>query len=213
LDIVLLHESGIYVFESKNYSGWIFGTESQQYWTQTLPIGKGRSKKTKFFNPILQNKGHLKWLQEFLADQTLPFYSYIVFSDRCKLKNITLTSGNHFVVNRYNLLSTIQKNVTNIGTKLSTDKIDAIFEKLYSLTQISEDEKAMHIENIEKRRQPHAPQITLSTVTLGADEAICPHCGGRLVIRTAMKGSHQGKQFWGCSNYPKCKYIRNLPIQ
>ena len=32
LDVVLLHESGIYVFESKNYSGWIFGTESQQYW-------------------------------------------------------------------------------------------------------------------------------------------------------------------------------------
>lgn len=21
----------------------------------------------------------------------------------------------------------------------------------------------------------------------------------------------QGKRFWGCSNYPKCKYIENLP--
>ena len=29
VDVILLHESGIYVFESKNYSGWIFGTESQ----------------------------------------------------------------------------------------------------------------------------------------------------------------------------------------
>lgn len=27
LDVVLLHESGIYVFESKNYGGWIFGSE------------------------------------------------------------------------------------------------------------------------------------------------------------------------------------------
>lgn len=111
LDVVLLHESGIYVFESKNYSGWIFGTESQQYWTQTLPAGKGRSQKRQFFNPIFQNKGHLKWLQAFLSDQTLPLYSYIVFSDRCTLKNITLTTGKHFVVNRYDLLSDLQKNI------------------------------------------------------------------------------------------------------
>ena len=80
LDVVLLHESGLYVFESKNYSGWIFGTETQQYWIQTLPTGRGRSKKTRFFNPIIQNKVHLKWLQRFLEDTTLPFYSYIVFS-------------------------------------------------------------------------------------------------------------------------------------
>ena len=59
IDVILLHETGIYVFESKNYSGWIFGTETQQYWTQTLPVGKGKSQKTKFFNPIIQNKVHL----------------------------------------------------------------------------------------------------------------------------------------------------------
>lgn len=48
LDVVLLHESGVYVFESKNYSGWIFGTETQQYWTQTLSNGKGQSQKSRF---------------------------------------------------------------------------------------------------------------------------------------------------------------------
>lgn len=37
IDVIMLHESGIYVFESKNYSGWIFGTENQKQWTQTLP--------------------------------------------------------------------------------------------------------------------------------------------------------------------------------
>lgn len=30
LDIVMIHETGIYVFESKNYSGWIFGSEKKQ---------------------------------------------------------------------------------------------------------------------------------------------------------------------------------------
>ena len=52
VDVILLHESGIYVFESKNYSGWIFGTESKPYWTQTLPKKRGRSQKSSFLNYI-----------------------------------------------------------------------------------------------------------------------------------------------------------------
>lgn len=148
LDVVLLHESGIYVFESKNYSGWIFGTESQQYWTQTLPDGNGQSQKRKFFNPILQNQIHIKYLKAFLSDQTLPIYSYIVFSDRCTLKKITLTSGMHCVINRHNLLYAVQKNIIKNSVKLSPYKIDTLYKKLYHLTQTSEEIKLMHIQNI-----------------------------------------------------------------
>lgn len=212
LDVVLLHESGIYVFESKNYSGWIFGTESQQYWTQTLPTGRGRSQKNQFYNPILQNKNHLKWLQKFLADQTLPFYSYIVFSDRCTLKNITLTSGKHYVVNRYNLFPAVQQNIERVGIQLSSEKIDELFEKLNPLTQINEAEKMMHIENIQQRTQDKFSQnISASTATPDVKKALCPRCGGQLVMRVASKGTRQGKSFMGCSNYPKCRYIENLP--
>lgn len=152
LDIVLLHESGVYVLESKNYSGWIFGTESAKYWTQTLPNGRGRSQKERFFNPIMQNKGHIKWLQAFLADQMLPFYSYIVFSDRCSLKKITLTSGKHHVMNRRNLLLAIRKNVSKAGVRLSRYDIDALFQMLYPLTQMDAVAKKKHIENVERKK-------------------------------------------------------------
>lgn len=212
LDVVFLHESGIYVFESKNYSGWIFGTESQQYWTQTLPVGRGGSQKNQFYNPILQNQGHLKWLQTFLDDQSLTFYSYIVFSDRCILKNITLTSGNHYVINRYNLLSAVQQNIAKTGIQLSPDKIDNIFDKLYPLTQMDEAEKLAHIRSIQQKKQNCFSQTHSTTnVTLNVTQTICPRCGGKLVMRIATKGEHQGKKFWGCSNYPKCRYIENLP--
>lgn len=211
LDVVLLHESGIYVFESKNYSGWIFGTESQQYWTQTLPTGRGKSQKNKFYNPILQNKGHLKWLQTFLADQTLPFYSYIVFSDRCTLKNITVTSEKHCVVNRYDLFSAVQQNIERVGVQLSSERIDELFEKLYPFTQINEAEKMMHIANIQQRTQDKVSEnIVAFMATSNAKKTLCPRCGGQLVMRVAAKGTHQGKKFWGCSNYPKCRYIENL---
>ena len=53
IDLLMIHEKGIFVFESKNYSGWIFGNEKYKMWTQTLPQGKGRpSKKEKFLNLI-----------------------------------------------------------------------------------------------------------------------------------------------------------------
>ncbi len=194
-DLVLLHESGIYVLESKNYSGWIFGTETQTYWTQTLRSGRGKAKKEQFYNPILQNKGHLKWLQSFLADQTLPFYSCIVFSDHCTLKNITLTSGKHCVVNQSGLLHAVRQNIGKTGPALSPARIDALYTKLYPLTQADAAQKALHIKNIEQKKQ----SITS-----------CPRCGGKLILRTASTGSRQGKRFIGCSNYPGCRYIQNL---
>lgn len=151
LDVVLLHESGIYVLESKNYSGWIFGTESERYWTQTLPAGGGRTQKARFFNPIIQNKGHVKWLQAFLADRMLPIYSYVVFSDHCTLKKVTLTSGKHQVMNRRNLLSAIQKNVSRVGARLSKYEIDVLFQMLYPLTQVEEAVKERHVRNVARR--------------------------------------------------------------
>ncbi|MBU6501077.1 MAG: restriction endonuclease [Patescibacteria group bacterium] len=42
------------------------------------------------------------------------------------------------------------------------------------------------------------------------DEKICPQCGGKLELRTAHQGDYAGKQFWGCSNFPKCRYIKNI---
>lgn len=210
-DVVLLHESGIYVLESKNYSGWIFGTETQEYWTQTLPASGGRSVKNQFYNPIFQNKGHLKWIQTFLGDQTLPYYSYIVFSDRCTLKNITLTSGNHCVVKRHDLLKAIQENIAEVGINLSPDQIDALFQKLYPLTQIEETEKILHIRSIQQKRQGGTFPDPTPLETSAPVEIICPDCGGKLVMRVATKGSHQGKKFWGCSNYPECRYVEDIP--
>lgn len=151
LDVILLHESGIYVMESKNFIGWIFGSEAQQYWMQSLSVGKGRTQKNRFYNPILQNSAHIKWLKAFLDDPSLLFYSYIVFSDRCELKKITLTSDTHNVLNRYELLHAICCKTANAGNNLSHEKIDRLFETLYPLSQVSDDEKERHIKNIQSK--------------------------------------------------------------
>jgi hypothetical protein len=128
------------------------------------------------------------------------------------LKDITLTSGKHYVVNRYNLFSAVQQNIAKVGIQLSSDKIDELFEKLYPLTQINEAEKITHIRNIQQRAQDNLSQsISVPAATPNVEKTLCPRCDGQLVMRIATKGTCQGKRFWGCSNYPKCRYIENLP--
>ncbi len=204
VDVILLHESGIYVFESKNYSGWIFGTETQKQWTQSLSSGKGKTIKEHFLNPIIQNKVHLKWLQIYLKNfDSLKFYSYIVFSKRCELKNITLTSNIHHVIKRDNLLKEISENISKVGSCMTPSLVDEIYDRLYPLTQIDEKQKKEHIVNIKER---YEKSVTAAKI----QDKKCPRCGGKLVLRTAGKGTFEGNKFYGCVNYPKCRYIEKV---
>ena len=59
VDQIVVSIYGVFVIEAKDYSGWIFGNESQRQWTQTLHIGWGDTEKHHFQNPIRQNWRHI----------------------------------------------------------------------------------------------------------------------------------------------------------
>lgn len=65
VDLLVVNCHGVFVFESKNYSGWIFGDEKNKMWTQTLKNGQ----KNKFFNPIWQNRAHISAIDAYLNKQ------------------------------------------------------------------------------------------------------------------------------------------------
>lgn len=46
--------------------------------------------------------------------------------------------------------------------------------------------------------------------TSGNTSDLCPLCGGKTVIRTVKTGAKAGAQFIGCTNYPRCKYTKNI---
>ena len=213
IDAIMLHESGIYVFESKNYSGWIFGSETQKNWTQTLRTEQNKTYKSTFLNPIIQNKVHIKWLQNYLHDNsTLPFYSYIVFSERCELKKVTLTSGDHFVVKREDIKFAVSAKASKTGKLLTPSKIEALFKQLYPLTQVNSSIKASHIQNIQsKYHEPVSAKTAVQSTPVQKETIkVCPRCGKNMVLRTAKKGANAGQRFYGCSNYPNCRYIEKV---
>lgn len=147
IDLIMIHHSGLYVFESKNYSGWIFGDDKSQYWTQTLPSGS-RSKKYKFYNPIKQNDGHISALKRNVGDY--PYHSFIVFSNRCEFKKISNKRSDVFIIHRGAVESRVLNCSSLYKNSLSNEDITKIYNKLYPYTKVSNDVKRMHIENINR---------------------------------------------------------------
>ncbi len=228
IDVVYITQKGIFVFESKNYSGWIFGDEKGQYWTAMLP----NRQKNRFYNPIKQNRTHIKWLQKYVGD-SVPLFSIIVFSERCELKKIEVESADIKVIKRDRTYAAVR----DIWDRHedAVDDVDAIYEKLKPLTNVDAAVKAAHIADIEKKYKPDCPekkskdrrpvdesdQNLFSKDNMPEDNdseriksveenLICPRCGKQLVLRTAKKGTNVGKQFYGCSGFPTCRYIRNV---
>ena len=148
VDLIMISQTGIYVFESKNYSGWIFGNEKQKNWTQTLQNGK----KHKFFNPIWQNNTHINALKYALELEEDIFKSYIIFSERCTLKKITLTSENIKVIRRNRLIRELNKDISESKKLINKDQIDSIYNELSQYILVDEKTKQEHIESIKNQQ-------------------------------------------------------------
>lgn len=61
IDHILISQKGILVVETKHYSGWLFCSEKQKYWTQVI-----YRMKNKFQNPLKQNYKHICAVQDLL---------------------------------------------------------------------------------------------------------------------------------------------------
>lgn len=186
IDILYVSKKGVFVLESKNYSGWIFGNAYEQNWTQSLP----NHRKMSFYNPIRQNYNHIKWLKK-LVGEDVQMFSVIVFSERCTLKKVTYDAENALVVKRERLVREIKRLWRKSPDVLTEQRIAEICQKLEPITNVDDAVKQAHIDSIKNAMK-------------------CPKCGVELIVRTAKKGSHAGERFYGCAAFPKCRYTRQL---
>jgi hypothetical protein len=144
IDLIMISATGIYVFESKNYSGWIFGDENTKFWTQSLKGGK----KFRFYNPIWQNKKHISVLQKHLGLGSEVFRSYIIFSERCELKKMFVHSPEVKVMNRNVLFREVEDDMTYLPDRLSILEINQIYSELSRYTLADAATKQAHIDSM-----------------------------------------------------------------
>lgn len=176
IDHIEIRENGVFCIETKNYIGWIFGSENSEKWTQTLYTGE----KHQFFNPLKQNKSHCYHVSKALRGRYIINSVVVMANDNADRINCSN------VVNLCDLKSYL-KNFDN-GVRLSIEEMDHIYYTLLGASSGMSNKE--HVQNIKNT------QFEL-------DMNICPRCGGKLVLRKGQNG-----QFYGCSNYPRCKFTK-----
>ena len=176
IDHILVCNKGVFVIETKNYVGRIYGDDNSREWVQVLQYGKV---KNKLYSPVKQNITHVYELSTKLRLKNV--FNCVVFAN----DNISYIKSDYVFTKRG-----IIKFIKSLPKVYSYDDVMSISEKINGLNEkISNRE---HVRNIKKIKKD-------------IDLNICPRCGSSLVFRKGI-----GKKFYGCSNYPKCKFTKKF---
>ncbi len=182
IDHVVVSIYGIFVIETKYYKGWIYGGENSEYWTQNI-----HGHKNQLRNPLWQNQGHIKAITRLLEDPgMIPIYNIVAFSSQATLK---LDSSMPVMYWRQ-IVPYIKRHK---NAAMSESYAEEIYHKLLAANVTDRDARKQHVQSVRQNQQ----RRNISVVN-----GKCPRCGGNLVLRNGRYG-----KFYGCSNYPSCKYI------
>lgn len=184
IDHLVVSIYGIFVIKTKNYKGRITGSDNSDYWTKNM-FGN----KYTFYNPIRQNKSHVLALSKQLGFSLNKFIPIIVFSNGAELKvntthNVIYTTQINRVIKEYSEI------------KFSETDIQKLYDKISLLNIVSPEVRKQHVLEI---------QNTIATKRHLIQQGICPRCGHSLILRNGKYGN-----FYGCSNYPNCKFIKPI---
>ncbi|MBP5284656.1 MAG: NERD domain-containing protein [Kiritimatiellae bacterium] len=198
IDHIVVSKFGVFVVETKNYKGWIFGVRDSKVWTQSLSGRRGRSVKHVFQNPLHQNYKHLCALEEQVGIPRSAMKAVIAFSDDVKFKTEIPAEVRHF--------SGVASYIKSFQIQAIKDsQIDEIVSTLRDWdASVSDRQRSKHVANL---RMKHA-KFGISECKKFAPNGnpLCPVCGSVMVSRRRKDGCGD---FWGCSSYPRCHCIVN----
>lgn len=181
IDHVVVSIYGVFVIETKYYKGWIYGGENSEFWTKNV-----YGNKYEFRNPLWQNQGHINALKRLLSSpEQMPFHSIVAFFCQASLK----VDRSLPVMYWHQIVPYIKRHTEPV---LSESQVDEIYNSLQTANNQDKDAKKQHIRSVKQNIQRRNDAVTSGR---------CPLCGGDLVLRNGKYG-----KFYGCSNYPNCKY-------
>ncbi|MGR5428242.1 NERD domain-containing protein [Vibrio harveyi] len=187
IDHIVVSKYGVFVVETKNMKGWIFGSARQKQWTQKI-----YRHSSKFQNPLHQNYKHIKALETLLGCSEEHLHSVIVFIGDSTFKtemppNVTYARGSIRYIQQFNEIVFSDKDYARL-----TESINQIKLKRGIITDL--------------KHRKHVKEV----VTFKASSNQCPRCGSEMVLRETKRGENIGKQFWGCSTFPKCRAVKQF---
>ncbi|KIP65507.1 MULTISPECIES: nuclease-related domain-containing protein [Vibrio] len=187
VDHIVVSRYGIFVVETKNMKGWIFGSARQKQWTQKI-----YRHSSKFQNPLHQNYKHIKALETLLGCSEEHLHSVIVFIGDSTFKtemppNVTYAQGSIRYIQQFNDVVFSDNDYARL-----TESINRLKLKRGVITDL--------------KHRKHVKEVVASKVSSNE----CPRCGSEMVLRETKRGENIGKQFWGCSTFPKCRAVKQF---
>ena len=147
IDLLFITFKGLFIIESKNYTGYVYGSLQGKYWL--IRLYGNINEKYRLYNPIRQNDSHIKYLLKYL-DSDIKTYSLIVFSNRSRLQNIPSGIKDTYIIKRYDLNKYLKDIFKHHEDILSLEEMKDIYEKLLSLTKVSDEVKDRHIDDVRR---------------------------------------------------------------
>lgn len=189
IDHIVVSKYGLFVIETKNMKGWIFGSAQQKQWTQKI-----FKQSYKFQNPLHQNYKHTKTLEACLGIDADKIFSVIVFIGDSVFKtkvpaNVTYAGGCVKYIKSIKDVAFTDKQVNEIASAIEAGRLKRGIKTNIAHTQ--------HVKDI----------IKVKTQDKQYNANTCPKCESPMVMRQAKKGANAGQQFWGCSAFPKCRAV------
>lgn len=154
IDTVLLHVTGIYVFETKNISGEIEGDLDMERWNQELGLRVHHT----LYNPIRQNTGHMGALLRQLKVrlESASIYSFVVFSDRCTLRNVPASgkfgnNGNGWqVLHLCELRESLEHAFSSRPQVYDSRTLESWWQALQPCVNVPESVRQNHVKSVQK---------------------------------------------------------------
>ncbi len=187
IDQLIISRYGVFVVETKNMTGWIFGQSHWEQWTQTIYHHKAR-----FRNPVKQNNWHVKVMQELFDLEPHQVHNVVVFVGDCEFKT--------------NMPPEVMYGAGSLARHVKSTQVQVL----------AEDEVARLIQRVSAKRLPpgsktdraHVRYVRSKISNRAVAAEACPRCGGAMVERT---NKQSGERFLGCRRFPHCKGTRPLP--
>lgn len=218
IDHVIVSLYGVFVVETKNMKGWIFGSEHDAQWTQKIHGGHSQ----KFQNPLRQNFKHTEALANILGLPRDKLVSCIAFVGDATLKTRDRLPPS--VRTNAGWVSFVKEHRTRV---LTDEEVAAVLERIEEARLApgfrTHREHVRYVKAIKGETQtrpgeaapPATPPAAAASAQVEptraakalAEGSACPRCGGKLIARIARQGPNAGKQFLGCSNYPRCRFV------
>ena len=180
IDHLVVSPFGLFIVETKNLAGWIYGASDKAKWTQVL-----YKTKHQFQNPLRQTFRQKKVLASYFGVQEKNIHPIINFVGDCTFQTEMPSNVIQSDPAKY-----IKQFTQEVFTYEELDRIQTIAMRILDVDDLSESK---HIQSLNDRY---------------ASNSVCPKCAAPLVDRVTKKGPNSGTKFLGCSAYPKCHFSK-----